>query len=104
MTLYSRRDFLRAASSAAVVAALRPRAARALSHPLKHPDARPGITAAKVLADDVLPKDANVRVAYAAARANPEIFDALACACGCSDEHRSLLTCYETTQPTGCWN
>ena len=100
----NRRQFLRAAGVAAATSLLRPASARALAHPLKHPNPRAGITSAKVLADDALPADKSVRAAYAAARANPESFDGLQCACGCSDEHRSLLVCYETKQPTGCWN
>ena len=46
-----------------------------------------------------------VAEAYEAARAHPEIFDGIMCACSCGGrkaEHRSLLSCYETMQPTGC--
>ena len=70
---------------------------------LTHPDPRPGITAEKVLAEDKLPDKKRVREAFAAAREFPEIFDGIGCACGCEKEHRSLLSCYESTQPTGCW-
>jgi len=80
-----------------------------------HPDPRPGITSERVLSSDalgLLPKD-EVVAAYDAARLYPQIFDGLACACGCTPsrdehrslatgEHRSLLVCYETMQPTGC--
>ena len=72
-----------------------------------HPDPRPGITADHVLPLDalgLLPLDKVVE-AYDAARKHPAIFDGLSCACGCSGqhgEHRSLLVCYETKQPTGC--
>src|SRR5205085_662865 len=75
---------------------------------LKHPEPRPGITAEKVLtAEDLGEKSRkSVTDAYAAARQYPEIFDGLACACGCHGDatyqHRSLLVCYETRQPTGC--
>ncbi len=71
---------------------------------LDHPEPRRGITAAHVLADAALPREPKVRAAYAAARANPGIFDGLYCACNCRDSlgHRSLLACYETQQPTGC--
>ena len=44
--------------------------------------------------------------AYDTARSYPELFDGLACACGCTGKqniHRSLLTCFETMQPTGCY-
>jgi hypothetical protein len=73
-----------------------------------HPDPRPGINADHVLKASDLEGVANqkdVNASYAAARGHPEVFDGLACACGCSDkggEHRSLLVCYETKQPTGC--
>jgi hypothetical protein len=99
----TRRDFLQAGGFLAVAALLRPTGALAMARPIKHPDPRPGITSANVLPDDKLPKKTSVREAYAAARAHPEIFDGLACGCGCTGEHRSLLVCYETEQPTGCW-
>src|SRR3954469_20978000 len=73
-----------------------------------HPEPRPGINADHVLKGaDLEPwaKDKDVLPAYDAARAYPAIFDGLACACGCygtHGEHRSLLACYETKQPTGC--
>ena len=36
-------------------------------------------------------------------RTYPEIFDGIACACAAPHgEHRSLLSCYESRQPTGC--
>lgn len=101
--MLDRRDFLRLLSAFAALGAMRPVSALAAARSHKHPDPRPGITSANVLADDKLPKSVSVRSAYAAARAHPEIFDGLACGCGCADEHRSLLVCYETKQPTGCW-
>ena len=70
---------------------------------LRHPDPRPGITAEKVLAEDKLPDKKRVKEAFAAAREFPELFDGIGCACGCEKEHRSLLSCYESMQPTGCW-
>jgi len=52
-----------------------------------------------------LPYD-KVVAAYDAARRYPELFDGIACGCGCTvgkhATHRSLLVCYETMQPTGC--
>jgi hypothetical protein len=75
---------------------------------LEHPDPRPGITAERVLADGTLRSSkSEVLAAYAAARSYPAIFDGLACGCGCTEKgmpHRSLLVCYETQQPTGCWS
>ena len=74
---------------------------------LDHPDARPGITSAHVLSNDAL-KTSKLKVltAYDGARKHPAIFDAIACGCSCGDKgtHRSLLVCYETMQPTGCWS
>ena len=75
---------------------------------LHHPDPRPGINADHVLPVDALgefAKKKHVASAYEAARASPEIFDGLSCGCGCVEhggEHRSLLACYESNQPTGC--
>jgi hypothetical protein len=76
---------------------------------LKHPDPREGITAEKVLKVADLGDKPRKRVAdaYAAAREFPAIFDGLACACGClggeAHQHRSLLVCFETRQPMGCY-
>jgi hypothetical protein len=74
-----------------------------------HPDPRPGITAERVLKVEDLQawsKKQDVLAAYAAAREFPEVFDGIACGCGChggkEHQHRSLLVCYETKQPTGC--
>jgi hypothetical protein len=76
--------------------------------PLPHPDARLGITAERVLPTEalgLLPYN-KVVDAYDAARRYPELFDGIACGCGCTAgkhaTHRSLLVCYETMQPTGC--
>jgi hypothetical protein len=74
---------------------------------LVHPDPRPGITSERVLTAEAVGKTYKGKVgeAYDAARAYPEVFDGIACACGCSPSsgtHRSLLVCYETMQPTGC--
>jgi hypothetical protein len=78
------------------------------AEPLIHPDPRPGITAERVLAAEALgTRSQKVLAAYGAARLYPEIFDGLGCGCGCTEgkhaTHRSLLVCYETKQPTGCW-
>jgi hypothetical protein len=71
--------------------------------PFPHPDPRPGITAENVWPDAKLPDKKRVRAAFAAARAHPELFDGIYCACECSKHHRSLLTCFESAQPTGCY-
>ncbi len=75
---------------------------------LEHPEPRPGITGERVLTPEALgsPREKDVLPAYEYARTYPGVFDGLACACGCTEHgpaHRSLLVCYETKQPTGCW-
>jgi hypothetical protein len=111
-----RSTFLRSAGGfllAAIVgpaSLVRPGAAHA--HPvradLEHPEPREGITSDNVLSVEALEKFSKkqkVMTNYEAARAHPEIFDGLACACSCGGKngtHRSLLSCYETLQPTGC--
>lgn len=107
----SRASFLRQLALGAVLLSAYPARAFALPHvhgrhrAFKHPEPRPGITAANVLSEDKLPDKRGVREAYATARAHPEIFDGLYCACRCekSHGHRSLLSCFESDQPTGCW-
>ena len=71
----------------------------------EHPDPRPGITAVNVLPDERIGDRKGVREAYAAAREYPELFDGLYCACECSEsmKHRSLLSCFESMQPAGCY-
>ncbi len=75
-------------------------------HPLPHPEPRAGITSERVLTVETLgSRSDKVLAAYEAARRHPELFDGLACGCGCyglKTPHRSLLVCYETMQPTGC--
>jgi len=75
---------------------------------LEHPEPREGITSEHVLSVEALSsfkKKEKVLEAFDAARAYPELFDGLACACSCGGKkgtHRSLLSCFETLQPTGC--
>jgi hypothetical protein len=71
---------------------------------VRHPDPRPGITAANVLPPDRLPDKKRVRRAYAMAREIPQVFDGLYCYCDCekTQGHRSLLSCFESDQATGC--
>lgn len=110
-TTIDRRAFLYRTGGMLALFAFDPRAsARPSTHtsPLIHPDPRPGITAEHVLTAEAvgtLRKEA-VLAAYETARTYPELFDGLACACGCTGKenvHRSLLTCFETLQPTGCF-
>ena len=104
----SRSGFLRIVAGVAggmfAVLSLPANAMASSRRPFRHPEPRPGITGEHVLAESRLPADEKVRAAFAAAREHPEIFDGLFCACRCqkSQGHRSLLTCYETEQPTGC--
>jgi hypothetical protein len=69
-----------------------------------HPDPRPGITGAVVLAESELGGKRSVLTAYAAARTYPDVFDGVFCACRCDKNmnHRSLLSCFEGRQPIGC--
>ena len=69
-----------------------------------HPEPREGVTAEHVIGESELGRKRKVLASYAAARAHPELFDGLYCACRCRDslQHRSLLGCFESRQPTGC--
>lgn len=60
-----------------------------------HPQARPGVTAARVLEGAVVPCEA--RDAYAVAARIPHVLDAVFCHCDCHarDGRRSLLECFE---------
>jgi hypothetical protein len=81
-----------------------PRSLRWTDGEFPHPDPRPGITAANVIPEERLPNKKKVRALYAAAREHPETFDGIYCTCHCSDQgHRSLLSCFESEQATGCW-
>ena len=105
----SRGEFLKRVGGLSVIAFLdRSTPVLSLTDVLNHPEPRPGITAEKVLKVEDLgekPRKAVIE-AFEAARQYPQVFDGLACGCGCqgdaSHQHRSLLVCYETKQPTGC--
>src|SRR2546423_166080 len=62
----------------------------------RHPDPRPGITAARVLAASRL-TDKSAAPVFDMVRKIPEIVDGIRCSCGCADvkEFYSLLSCYE---------
>ena len=83
------------AALAALVAHARAAKAMPVQTP-KHPEPRPGITAARVLPDDRL-SDASAAPAYAMVREIPQVVDGIRCHCGCADlpGFYSLLTCYE---------
>lgn len=76
---------------------------RIAKEPFPHPEPRPGITAENVLPDEKLPDKKRVKEAFAGVREHPELFDGIYCPCECSKNHRSLLTCFESPQPTGCY-
>ena len=107
-----RRAFLRRTGGLLALMAFDPsRRTRSSTHTssLLHPDPRPGITGEHVLTAEALgaSRKEAVLAAYDTARTYPELFDGLACACGCTGKqniHRSLLTCFETLQPTGCYS
>lgn len=104
----SRGEFLKRIGGLSALVLIDPSAGVFAVDALKHPEPRAGVTADKVLRVEDLGEKPRKAVldAYDAARRNPEVFDGLACGCGCHGEanyqHRSLLSCYETRQPTGC--
>jgi hypothetical protein len=69
-----------------------------------HPDPRPDVTGDKVLPRSELGEKQPVIDAFELARANPTTFDGIYCVCRCEKSlgHRSLLSCFESTQPIGC--
>jgi hypothetical protein len=89
-----------AVALAGVIFLTRPQAA----HGSIHPDPRPGITAANVIPESLVPRNPGATDAYAAARHSAATLDALYCHCDCSKHagHRSLLTCFETTHGAYC--
>lgn len=103
--MISRRDAIARLFAVAAVSVI-PRRGWAMGwKPFPHPDPRPGITAANVLPPEQLPDRKRVRAAFEAARQNPVVFDGVYCVCECAEgmSHRSLLACFESRQPTGCW-
>lgn len=72
------------------------RVVRAMSDHPRHPDPRPGITAARVLGASTLP-DRAVASVFDMVREMPQIVDGIRCSCGCADAkgYYSLLSCYE---------
>ena len=62
----------------------------------KHPEPRPGITAAKVLPATAL-HSPDAIAAFDMARQVPEVLDGIRCSCGCADlkGYYSLLSCFE---------
>jgi hypothetical protein len=103
--MLNRRDAIARAATLAV-AVLVPRTVLGLGRePFPHPEPRSGITGQGVLPLEQLPDRKRVREAFETARANPEMFDGVYCVCDCAEgmKHRSLLACFESKQPVGCW-
>ena len=103
--MISRRDAIARTASIALLALI-PRALIAQRRkPFPHPEPREGITGANVLPPEQLPDRKRVRGAFEAARNNAVVFDGVYCVCECAESlsHRSLLACFESRQPTGCW-
>ena len=102
----SRRQAIELALGAFAVAVLPRSLSARLPDPFPHPEPRPGITGAGVLAEVDLGPSKSVRAAYAAAREHPAVFDGLYCVCECDQDmgHRSLLACFESRQAVGCWS
>jgi hypothetical protein len=101
MASTSRRTFL-VRCSAAVTALLAPAASasglvRRFVPANGHPDPRPGITGAKVLAKEQLGSSTHLIPLFDAIRAIPQIVDGIRCNCGCAEMvgFYSLLSCYE---------
>lgn len=69
-----------------------------------HPTPRPGITAAKVVPQSLVPRTPGASEAYAAARKAAATLDGVYCHCDCSKHagHRSLLTCFESEHGAHC--
>lgn len=103
--MISRREAITRFAAIAVVSLAPRRVWSGAWKPFPHPEPRPGITAANVLPLEQLPDRKRVRDAFEAARRNPVIFDGVYCVCECAEgmNHRSLLACFESRQPTGCW-
>ena len=95
MMRLSRRHFVAMIPVLLLGRASRARAERVPRKP-KHPEPRPGITAARVLRDDML-TDLSLAPVFAMVRDIPQIVDGIRCNCGCAEMEGfySLLSCYE---------
>jgi len=70
----------------------------------RHPEPRPGISGADVLAPETFAGYERIVRAYEAARAYPAVLDGLYCYCDCRHHfgHRSLLTCFQSEHGASC--
>jgi hypothetical protein len=86
------------ASIAAVVVLARPAAGA------RHPEPRPGITAADVLPPSTYAGYEPIVRAYEAAQQVPQVLDGLYCHCQCKEHfaHRSLLSCFQSEHGASC--
>ena len=105
--LTTRRRFLGALLGAAAALAGLPAKAWASSPRAafggKHPDPRPGITAAKVLPADQI-HNPEARPIFDLVREIPGVVDGIRCNCGCAELEGfySLLSCYENGMAQAC--
>lgn len=70
----------------------------------RHPEPRPGITAAGVLAPSTYAGYDQIVRAYVAAQQVPQVLDGLTCYCQCRENfsHRSLLSCFQSEHGASC--
>jgi hypothetical protein len=69
----------------------------------RHPEPRPGITAAKVLTRDQLGDHQDAAPVFDMVREIPQVVDGIRCQCGCAsmEDKYSLLSCYEADGMAG---
>ncbi|MEK7668756.1 MAG: CYCXC family (seleno)protein [Gemmatimonadota bacterium] len=70
----------------------------------RHPEPRPGITAADVLPPSTYAGYDQIVRAYEAAQQVPQVLDGLYCHCQCRENfnHRSLLSCFQSEHGASC--
>jgi hypothetical protein len=70
----------------------------------RHPEPRPGITAAEVLQPSTYAGYDQIVRAYEAAQQVPQVLDGLYCHCQCREnfKHRSLLSCFQSEHGASC--
>ena len=81
----------------------RARTAPASARQVRHPDPRPGVTAAGVLPEARVEERA--RDAYRAAQRAPQVLDGIYCHCDCHECHpelHSLLDCFKSQMAANC--
>lgn len=95
--LSSRRHFMVALLTPAVLRYVNTCDARGQRAPTVHPEPRPGITASKVLKPDDLRDDPEAIPVFDLVRQIPQVVDGIRCNCGCAEEpgFYSLLSCFE---------